>query len=645
MAEPPSQPKPELGLADTVHADSSDRSQANASGTLHAVHGFDLATGEADVVPVFVDDSVPSSMEGARYDAGPLLGAGGMGEVCLFRDRRVGRHVALKKLLPGVDTEISRRRFLREARVQGQLEHPAIVPVYDVDFDEQGLPFFSMKRVRGQTLSRVLELLARKDADTEQRFGRRRLLSAFAQVCHAVHYAHVRGVVHRDLKPGNIMLGEYGEVYVLDWGVARIVREEDDDAVRDPELAVALEASTGLTRHGDLVGSVSYMAPEQMRGGSSIDARADVFALGVLLYELLTYKRFREGGTLLAVVERVLKGERKLPSEVREDVPPELDALVARCTFREPEERIQTAGELAESVERYLEGDRDREARRNLAKEHLLRAEKQLSGSRTEALGEVVKALAFDPESARAQALLLELLVDPKAPIPKEAEAELGNIVHRLRARGSRLATFGFFSMLLTVVLALWLGIKSWSAIGVLAASCLACGFFSLYTSKRKSTPTHTYILALLTAILVALVSMLVGPFVLVPALAAAFGMYFVAHVTHAERRVVLTAMVLGAMAPYAIEATGWFPPAYGFEPGRIVLFSRVIDFPEVPALVSLMYTNATFVALPVIFAGWMHDELMNVQRRIAFQAWQLKQVFPGIQTAQGPESPDSRIT
>jgi serine/threonine protein kinase len=643
MAEPPSQPKPELGLADTVLADSSDRSQANASGTLHAVHGFDLATGEADVVPVFVDD-VPSSMEGERYEEGPLLGAGGMGEVCLFRDRRVGRHVALKKLLPGVDNEISRRRFLREARVQGQLEHPAIVPVYDVDFDEHGLPYFSMKRVRGQTLSRVLELLGRKDADTEQRFGRRRLLSAFAQVCHAVHYAHVRGVVHRDLKPGNIMLGEYGEVYVLDWGVARIVREEDDDAVRDPELAVALEASTGLTRHGDLVGSVGYMAPEQMRGGSAIDARADVFALGVLLYELLTYKRFREGGTLLGVVERVLRGEKKLPSDVREDVPPELDALVARATFREPDDRIQTAGELAESVERYLEGDRDREARRNLAKEHLLLAEKQLSGSRTDALREVVKALAFDPESARAQALLLELLVDPKAPIPKEAEAELESIAHRLRSRGSRLATWGFFSMLLTVVLALWLGIKSWVSIGALATSCLACGFFSLYTSKQKSTPTHTYILALLTSILVALVSMLVGPFVLVPALAAAFGMYFVAHVTRAERRVVLTAIVLGAMAPYAIEATGWFPPAYAFEPGRIVLLSRVIDFPKVPSLVSFMYTNATFVALPAIFAGWMHDELMNVQRRIAFQAWQLKQVFPGIATTQNAQNTERRI-
>lgn len=641
MAESPSQPpKPEIGLADTVLADSSDRSQANASGTLHAAHGFELATGEAEVVPVFVDDSVPSSMQGTRYEEGPLLGAGGMGEVCLFRDRRVGRNVALKKLLPGSDNEIGRRRFLREARVQGQLEHPAIVPVYDVDFDEQGVPYFSMKRVRGQTLYRVLELLGRKDAEAEQRFGHRRLLSAFAQVCHAVHYAHVRGVVHRDLKPGNIMLGDYGEVYVLDWGVARIIREEDDDAVRDPKLAVALEASTGLTRQGDLVGSVGYMAPEQMRSGETIDARADVFALGVLLYEIVTYKRFREGGPLLGVVERVLAGEKKLPSDVRPDVPPELDMIVARCTFRDPDDRIQTAGEVAESIERYLEGDRDREARRVLAQDHVVRAEKALSRSRTEALRDTVKALAFDPESTRAQALLLELLVDPKGPIPKEAEAELGGMVDRLRMRGARLATWGFFLMMLTIILAVWLGIRSWPGIGALLGSCAACGFFSLYVSNRQSTtPTHTYILALLTAILVSLTSMLVGPFVLVPALAAAFGMYFVAHVTPAERRVVLAAIVLGAVAPYGVEAMGWFSPAYAFEPGRIVLFSRVIDFPKVPSLVSFVYTNVTFVGLPMLFAGWMHDELMSVQRRIAFQAWQLKQVFPAIPTSANAES------
>jgi hypothetical protein len=117
---------------------------------------------------------------------------------------------------------------------------------------------------------------------------------------------------------------------------------------------------------------------------------------------------------------------------------------------------------------------------------------------------------------------------------------------------------------------------------------------------------------------------------VLVPALAAAFAMYFVAHITASERRFVIAALTLGSVAPFLVEALGWFPPAYAFEPGRIVLFARVLDLPELPSIVSLVYTNITFVALPAIFAGWLRDELTSVQRRMAFQAWQLRRVFPG---------------
>ncbi len=636
----------EVELADTVLADSQDQRPIAESGTLPADHGFDLATGEADVVPVFLDDSVPSAVQKERYDEGPLLGAGGMGEVWIFRDRRVGRHVALKKLLPDVDNDTGRRRFLREARVQGQLEHPAIVPVYDVDFDESGRPYFTMKRVRGQTLARVLELLARGDEETRQRFGRRRLLSAFVQVCHAVHYAHVRGVVHRDLKPGNIMLGDYGEVYVLDWGVARILREEADESPVEAKLPIVMEASTGLTRHGDLVGSVGYMAPEQMHGDPNlIDARVDVFSLGVVLYEILTQKRFREGASLPVVVARVIAGEKKLPSEARDDVPPELDALFARCTFRAPADRIASAGEISEAIEGYLEGDRDREARRLLANQHALAAEKlarenlEDGQARTDALRDVMKALAFDPENETAQALLLELLVEVRGPTPPEAEAELGEIVNRLRSRGARLAGWGFLSMMLTFVLAIWLGIRSWLGIAVLTISCGACALVSFIASKRGATPMHAYVISSLTAVFLVSVSTLVGPFVLVPALGAAFAMYFVAHVTRAERRFVLVAVTLGAVLPYVMEALGWFPPAYSFETGRIVLYARVIEFPKIPALASFVYTSITFVAVPAMLAGWMHDELMSVQRRIAFQAWQLRKVFPGM-----PESQKLRV-
>jgi serine/threonine-protein kinase len=158
-----------------------------------------------------------------RYELRDRLGEGGMGTVDLCRDRVIGRDVALKRLHvqgSGAAPSAATARFLREARVQGQLEHPAIVPVHDLGVTPDGRPYFTMKRVRGDTLDELLARLAAGDPDTARRFGQRRLLAAFSTVCLAVDFAHSRGVLHRDLKPANVMLGEFGEVNVLDWGLA-----------------------------------------------------------------------------------------------------------------------------------------------------------------------------------------------------------------------------------------------------------------------------------------------------------------------------------------------------------------------------------------------------------------------------------------
>src|SRR5262249_17778837 len=155
-----------------------------------------------------------------------------------------------------LDSATARRRFLHEARVQGQLEHPSIVPVYDLDLDEQGRPFFTMKRVRGLTLERVLERLREDDPDVVKRFSNRKLLTALAQVCLRIDYAHARGVLHRDLKPGNIMLGDFGEVYVLDWGLAKVVGEEEADGEAESipgTMGPVVGASAALTRRDSLL--------------------------------------------------------------------------------------------------------------------------------------------------------------------------------------------------------------------------------------------------------------------------------------------------------------------------------------------------------------------------------------------------------
>ncbi|KAB2910082.1 MAG: serine/threonine protein kinase, partial [Kofleriaceae bacterium] len=159
-----------------------------------------------------------------------------MGDVWLALDRRIGREVAVKVARPEDDEDI--KRFLREARVQGQLDHPAVVPVHDVGTREDGTVYFTMKRVRGETLATIVGRLAQGDEEARRRYGLRKLLTAFLSACHAVEVAHDHGLVHRDIKPGNVMLGDHGEVYVLDWGLAK-VRGTDDVSSR-PSLPPAL---------------------------------------------------------------------------------------------------------------------------------------------------------------------------------------------------------------------------------------------------------------------------------------------------------------------------------------------------------------------------------------------------------------------
>ncbi|MCU1279757.1 MAG: Serine/threonine protein kinase PrkC, regulator of stationary phase, partial [bacterium] len=228
-----------------------------------------------------------------RYGQRGVLGTGGMGEVALVFDRQIGRDVALKQLRPEARRDdVARARFAREARIQGQLEHPAVVPVYDLGGADDGSLYFTMKRVRGTALGDVLSALASGEEAVGKRFSRRRILTAFSQICLTAHYAHERGVVHRDIKPDNIMLGDYGEVYLLDWGLARI---EAGDDLTDPAMRAGLGAGDGRTRAGQVLGTLGYMAPEQARGEhATLDARADVYALGAILFEILTLQPLYE---------------------------------------------------------------------------------------------------------------------------------------------------------------------------------------------------------------------------------------------------------------------------------------------------------------------------------------------------------------
>src|SRR5678815_2301398 len=200
-------------------------------------------------------DTRPPPTTEMRYRFGEVLGEGGMGEVLLAHDEHIGRDVAVKRIRSTEPSAEELSRFLREARVQGRLEHPAVVPVHDLTADRDGRPFFVMKRLTGTTMQELLAGL-RAGSEADAAATRRRLLRAFADVCLALEFTHSNGIIHRDLKPANIVLGDFGEVYVLDWGVARAVTEAADAGgpVSAP-LAADLKLDTGDTLVGTVLGT------------------------------------------------------------------------------------------------------------------------------------------------------------------------------------------------------------------------------------------------------------------------------------------------------------------------------------------------------------------------------------------------------
>ncbi len=290
-----------------------------------------------------------------RYRFSYRLGEGGMGVVHLASDRNLGRQVAVKTIHPERCDRSVLGRFVAEARITAQLEHPGIVPVHDLFISEDGDVFYTMKRVQGQNLGDVLDALRSGDPAAIVRHHLNHLLGLFRSACQAVAYAHTRRVVHRDLKPDNIMVGDFGEVLVMDWGVARML----DDAPEELRKVVLDGASVLQTVDGAIVGSPAYMAPECIGGDpKALGPGADVYSLGVLLYELLTLQRPHQATTVprllyLVATESVMPPSRRAPGR---EVPPEIEAICLRALSRSPLDRYGDAGELVRDLEGYLEG-------------------------------------------------------------------------------------------------------------------------------------------------------------------------------------------------------------------------------------------------------------------------------------------------
>ncbi len=569
-------------------------------------------------------DAVPDATH--RYLSRTVLGEGGMGQVQQVDDAVLGRSVARKVM----HAEIAARpegvkRFLREARIQGRLEHPAVVPVYDLGLDDHGVPWFTMKQVRGLTLQEVLDGVARGDGELRARFPRRRLLTAFVQVCRAIDYAHSRSVLHRDLKPGNIMLGEFGDVHVLDWGLAGVSHAPT-------EHEVFPEASA---RKGSVFGTPGFMAPEQVLR-KPLDERADVYALGAILFEILALTPMFPGSSEERLARTV--GEEPTGPAARApalDVPPELDVVVVAATRRDVTQRTASARALADAVEQYLDGDRDLELRRALAARHLDTARPLVDAldtastqERETAMDHVNSALALEPGNAVGLELLRRLLTHMPATLPPEVQE---------RQHQAEETAWASVARSVALRMAMWMALVplAW-AMGPLnvplAASVVAIivvTFGVAFWAGRQPRLSAVGISLVLAASGVPLIgaSFIFGSFVLVPALASTGMVLAASFLRPGTRGVVIILGVVVVLAPFLLGELGLVEPSYRFLDDELHIAPQLLHFPPGPSKVLLVLATITTLVVPSLLAGQLRDRLALAEKRLLLTAWHLERL------------------
>ncbi|MAT70550.1 MAG: hypothetical protein CMJ58_13615 [Planctomycetaceae bacterium] len=299
-----------------------------------------------------------------RFEIVQLHAQGGLGAVFLARDGEIDRTVALKQIKSQwADDEDSRARFLLEAKITGRLEHPGIVPIYALGADASGRPYYAMRFIRGESLLTVLQRFHRPRNDAlegaEKLPELRRLLARFVEVCNALEYAHSRGIIHRDVKPDNIMLGRYGETLVVDWGLAKVIGDEEDIVVDTYTKWTPVgsgSGGSGATRVGTAIGTPSYMSPEQAAGQlNDLGPQSDVYSLGASLYHVLTGRTPHDGsGDLGVLMYQIARGDMSTPRDCESWIPKPLSAICMKALDRLPENRYPSAGAMGEDLQRWL---------------------------------------------------------------------------------------------------------------------------------------------------------------------------------------------------------------------------------------------------------------------------------------------------
>ncbi len=537
-----------------------------------------------------------------RYELRDVIGRGGMGEVCSAYDTQIGREVAIKRMTADDPSSDQLARFLREARIQGRLQHPSIPPVHEIGIDESGRPYFVMARLAGVTLAHVL-----RDRGAHPQFTRQHLLRAFVEVCHAIEVAHAKGIAHRDLKPSNVLLGDRGEVYVIDWGIAR-------------------ELDRPSNERGVMLGTPGYMPPEQARGDDDIDHRVDVYTLGCLLFDILT-------GKPTPVRE---------PHEItpRDDVPPEIEHVCRRATAKERDERLGAVRELCDVVQRYLDGDRDLERRRVLAAAHFAVAQDALATLTDDecrhriAMREAGRAIALDPTLGGAAELVGRLMLSPPTTIPEVVVQELAVLDRETDRRHLRQVAALNVAQILMVPILVLLGIHDVPylvAFGGLAVVNLGAQIAAIRSERFFSARyTETFGTVLAMAIF-ALLARMFTPFLCAPGFVAVGLMSVGLSSIARERKIIVKNAVLSIVAVLGVwgaEALGLLSRTTWVVGDTLVLRSPLAGIGQFPVIAAMCVFVVLLIGTSASIAHAVSSIHHRAREQLQIQSWQLRQLL-----------------
>jgi serine/threonine-protein kinase len=558
----------------------------------------------------------PLDLPAQGYQLGDLIGRGGMGEVIAAHDTRIGREVAIKRTRKAAPDDETTVRFLREARIQARLDHPAIVPVYELGTDDAGRPYFAMKRVSGKTLEERLN----EGAPVQV------LLRALIDVCLAMDLAHSRGVVHRDLKPANIMMGDYGEVYVLDWGIARVLGE--------PHIAgtAGILPPSDATATGALLGTPGYMSPEQIAGVDEVRTPADIYALGSILFEILVREPLHPRGSQSAIGSTITNPQES-PARRRPEhqIAPELDTVCLEALAEDPDAR-PTARGLADRIQRYLDGDRDLEQRKKLAVEQLAVARDAMSSTASDARATTMRragrALALDPESVEAAELVSALMLEPPDKLPDDLVAALGVEQRAATTERARRAAIAYLSVFAMWVIIPFLDIRNLPLLlGFYAMIALTAAWSWL---RSRSGREGFQVALVLNMLLAVLFSRVAGPFMLTSVfVCAVIGALSLTSWAHRRPVILFAWIAVTVMGPLVLEWTGVIGKTWGITASGIWTDSVMFGLHGWREELALVMANLVFISILAIFAWNVGVSRSRAMRAVRIQAWHLAQLLP----------------